>query len=215
MNDLIVFYNGYRGGIELPRAEKDGEQWRSGVRNLGIENFAAHGIQGRAVLVDLHAHVGGGDRVSVGYEQLMQIMKLDEVTIEAGDILMIHTGFAQQLVDWGGEPDPDRIHKVCSVLDGRDQQLLQWITDSQIAAIVADNYAVEDATADKPAGPCAKLPLHEHCLFKLGVPLGEIWYISELAAHMRQAGRSRMMLTAPPLRLPGAVGSPVTPIATV
>ena len=31
----------------------------------------------------------------------------------------------------------------------------------------------------------------------------------------RAAGRSRFLLTAPPLRLPGAVGSPVTPIATV
>jgi kynurenine formamidase len=104
---------------------------------------------------------------------------------------------------------------VCAVLDGRDQRLLQWITDSGVAAICADNYAVEDATAGKPAGPCALLPLHEHCLFKLGVPLGEIWFLSDLANYLREQGRSRCMLTAPPLRLPGAVGSPVTPIATV
>ena len=59
------------------------------------------------------------------------------------------------------------------------------------------------------------MPLHEHCLVKLGVPLGEIWYLSELADHLRAAGRSRFLLTAPPLRLPGAVGSPTTPVATV
>ena len=61
----------------------------------------------------------------------------------------------------------------------------------------------------------AALPLHELCLFKLGIHLGELWYLSELAAHLRATGRSRFLLTAPPLRLPGAVGSPATPVATV
>jgi len=39
--------------------------------------------------------------------------------------------------------------------------------------------------------------------------------LSDLAGYMRGAGRTRFLLTAPPLRLPGAVGSPVTPVATV
>src|SRR5438067_894415 len=58
-------------------------------------------------------------------------------------------------------------------------------------------------------------PLHEHCLFKLGIMLGELWYLTELAAWLRQNHRSRFLLTAPPLRLPGAADSPVTPVATV
>jgi hypothetical protein len=45
--------------------------------------------------------------------------------------------------------------------------------------------------------------------------LGELWYLDELARWLREASRSRFLLTAPPLRLPGIVGSPVTPIATV
>ena len=36
-----------------------------------------------------------------------------------------------------------------------------------------------------------------------------------IADWLRQHRRSRFLLTAPPLRLPGAVGSPVTPVATV
>ncbi len=59
-----------------------------------------------------------------------------------------------------------------------------------------------------------RLPLHQHCLFSRGIPLGELWYFTELALHLRQAKRSHFMLTAPPLRLTGAVGSPVTPVAT-
>ena len=71
----------------------------------------------------------------------------------------------------------------------------------------------------RPAPDHAKthplLPLHHHCLFKLGLPLGELWYMLELADWLRANRRTRFMLTAPPLRLPGAVGSPTTPIATV
>ena len=59
------------------------------------------------------------------------------------------------------------------------------------------------------------LPLHHHCLFKLGLPLAELWYLRDLAEWLHAHQRHRFLLTAPPLRLPGAVGSPVTPIATV
>jgi hypothetical protein len=74
-----------------------------------------------------------------------------------------------------------------------------------------------ESTPAKPCldDHCATLPLHAHCLFRLGVYLGEMWYLSDLADWLRAAGRSRFLLTAPPLRLPGAVGSPATPVATV
>jgi hypothetical protein len=35
------------------------------------------------------------------------------------------------------------------------------------------------------------------------------------ADYLRARQRNRFLLTAPPLRLPGAVGSPATPVATV
>ena len=47
------------------------------------------------------------------------------------------------------------------------------------------------------------------------IPLGEMRYPQELATWLRANGRSSFLLTAPPLRLPGAAGSPLNPIATV
>ena len=85
----------------------------------------------------------------------------------------------------------------------------------RIAAIAADNYAVELNPSRDQCDCCAYLPLHEHCIFKLGMPLGELWYLTALAAWLRDHGRSRFLLTAPPLRLPGSVGTPLTPVATV
>ena len=69
---------------------------------------------------------------------------------------------------------------------------------------------------ESPPEPGAvQLPLHDLCLFRQGIYLGELWYLEELANWLAAHRRSAFLLTAPPLRLPGSVGSPVTPIATV
>ena len=157
----------------------------------------------------------GIDRAFVGYDELMWVLEVDDVVVEPGDILCLHTGFAQMILDYDREPDGAVLDESCAVLDGRDQHLLQWITDAGIVAIASDNFAVEGFPARPASGPRSSLPLHEHCLFRLGLHLGELWYLTELAAWLRENHRSRFLLTAPPLRLPGAAGSPVTPVATV
>jgi kynurenine formamidase len=214
-----VYYNGYRAGTDLigPRddAAGDGGAHRSFARHLGLEHMAFHGVQGRGVLVDLHHHIGDDWR-RVNLETLREIMAADNVVVEAGDMLLLHTGFATRILEWNRDPDPSKLFTTCSYLDARDEALLDWIAESQISALVADNYAVEGLLGkDRDPSRHSFLPIHHLCLFKLGVPLGEMWYLDELATWLREHGRSRFLLTAPPLRLPGIVGSPTTPIATV
>ncbi|MEJ5991161.1 cyclase family protein [Ramlibacter sp. PS3R-8] len=216
-----VYYNGYRaqrdvlGPADAADAGALGPDLRStsSAHALGIQNMAEKAMQGRAVLIDLHAHFGDA-RTLIGYEQLVQVLGMDGVVVEPGDIVCFHTGFAQALLGMGKQPTQHALEHTGTVLDGRDERLLQWITDTGVAAIAADNYAVEALPARHRGGCCAALPLHEHCLFKLGVHLGELWWLTPLAQHLRKEGRSRFLLTAPPLRLPGAVGSPVTPVGT-
>ncbi len=208
----LCYYNGYLGGRDLlpPEERTDGY-----VMPLGIDGFAAQPIQGRAVLVDIERHFGRTCR-DLGHADLMRIVAADRLEIRRGDILCLHTGFAEEVLAMGRHPDPARLHGICAALDGRDPDLLAWISDSGIAAIAADNYAVERVgLPPSPGGEPAFVPLHCHCLFKRGLPLGELWFLSDLARWLRAAGRSAFFLTAPPLRLPGAVGSPVTPVATV
>jgi kynurenine formamidase len=214
-----VYYNGYRAGTDLvgpsDDANEDGIGHRCFARHLGLEHMAFHGVQGRGVLVDLEKHVGREWR-AIDLDTLQQIMDADGVVVEPGDVLLLHTGFATQILEWGGEPDPRKVFTTGAYLDAQDEALLEWIADSQIAALVADNYAVEGLLGkDRDPSRHSFLPIHHLCLFKLGVPLGELWYLHELALWLREHERSRFLLTAPPLRLPGIVGSPVTPIATV
>ena len=216
-----VFYNGFRAGEEIraapatPGAEPWATYEGSRAGALGIENLAEHGAQGRGVLIDLHAQFGR-ERKAIGYDDLMRVMERDRVTVEHGDFVCFYTGLADMILEMNRQPDGKLLHASCTGLDGRDPRLLQWITDCGCAALIADNYAVELLPADTSiASPHAFLPLHEHCLFKNGIHLGEIWYLTEIARWLRQHNRNRFLLTAPPLRLPGAVGSPAAAVATV
>ena len=218
-----VYYNGYRADIDIQGPSDLSDAGAVGAvpakstsvaHKLGIENMAARCVQGRAAMIDLHAHFGNARQV-VGYDVLMRVLEQDKVEVEEGDMVCLHTGFGQMLLDMQGKPDGKLLEHSCAVLDGRDRKLLDWITASGLSALIADNYAVEAHPPTSHAGCCAYLPLHEHCLFKLGINLGEIWHLTPLAHWLRTHGRYRFLLTAPPLRLPGAVGSPATPVGTV
>ena len=218
-----VYYNGFRAGEHIlgPSEPDDagvptapGARSTSIATKLGIENLATQCAQGRAAMIDLEKHFGRARR-NISYDDLMRVLDADRIEIETGDMVCLHTGFAQLLMDMNGKPDAAVLDNSCAALDGRDQKLLQWITDSGLVALIADNYAVETHPSLPGEGCCASLPIHEHCLFKLGIHLGEIWYLTPLALWLREHQRYRFLLTAPPLRLPGAVGSPATPVATV
>ncbi|WP_046112467.1 cyclase family protein [Aquincola tertiaricarbonis] len=208
-----VYYNGYRAGVEVVGPDDVDDDY--GAHAIGIERLATAGVQGRGVLVDLEA-IHHRERALVGYDGLMAALERQGATVETGDFLCLYTGFADLILEMDKQPDGDRLKNSCAVLDGRDEKLLQWITDSGIVAICADNFAVEAYPAQPGQGDhYPGLPLHAHCLFKLGLNLGELWYFAELAQWLRANRRSTFLLTAPPLRLPGAVGSPATPVATV
>ena len=191
----VLYYNGHYPGPD-------------------VDGMATAGLQGRGVMIDLH-RVYGNEKIPVDLAMLANVMRDQGVVVEQGDILALRTGWSELVMEMKGEPDKQVVHHSCAGLDGRDPQLLEWITRSGVAAIVADNVAVEFYPPKPGDAGQPFLPLHELCLFKLGINLGEMWYLTELADWLRDNDRTRFFLTAPPLRLRGHVGSPVTPIATV
>ncbi len=199
-------------------ADGDGEDevvyYNGRSRPVDVDGMATAGLQGRGVLVDLQRAFGDA-KTAVDFPMLARVMREQRVVVEPGDILALRTGWSQLLLDMRGAPDRSVLQNACAGLDGRDPRVLDWIAKSGVAAIVADNLAVEFYPPRPGEAGTPYLPLHELCLFKLGINLGEMWYLSELADWLRDNERTRFFLTAPPLRLRGHVGSPVTPIATV
>ncbi len=214
-----TYYNGYRahehvlGPVDYLHAEAP-RPGPYGAKALGIETIAETGLQTRGVMIDLHAHVGL-ERVAVGYDRMMSILDADRVEVEPGDVLAFRTGFDRALLARYDDPAAPFDQHRCAGLDGADERLQRWIADSGVVALVSDNEAVEVLPATEAPAHGPHIPLHHLCLFKLGIPLGELFLLSDLADWLRAHGRSRFLFTAPPLRLPGAVGSPVTGVGTV
>lgn len=204
------YYNGYVAGQEIvpPEYRPDGAD-----TPLGIDRFAVKAIQTRGVLIDIDRYYGRLCQ-TIGFRELQDVIRQDRVDIQPGDIVCLHTGYADEVLKMRRDPDETALHGICAALDGSDLRLHDWLSECRIAALVADNYAVERIDPKRKGAPHL-LPLHHHCLFKRGMPLGELWHLGELAAWLRAHGRTSFLLTAPPLRLAGAVGSPVTPVATV
>ena len=207
----ICYYNGYQAGKHIRPPEERSDDYSM---PLGIDAYAKLPIQTRGILLDVEHHFGR-ESLNLTFDHIQTILEADHITVKPGDIVCLHTGFADEVLKMNKKPDPDRIHTMCAAIDGRDQKLLQWLSDTRLSALVCDNFAVERVGLPHEGGVPAFVPLHYHCLFKRGIPLGELWFLTELATWLRRHQRHSFLLTAPALRLPGAVGSPVTPVATV
>ena len=177
-----VYYNGFRAHEHVVGPVRyEGQEVvpthaeQTGANRLGIETMAATCVQGRGVMIDLEAHLGR-DFIRVGYDTLMRILEADKVEVTAGDLVCLRTGYDRVLLAMNKHPNQQGLDS-CAALDGRDQKLLDWITDTGLAALISDNAAVEALPpGESHDHQCSALPLHAHCLFKLGVPLGEIGY---------------------------------------
>ncbi len=219
----MVFYNGFRAGEHVvgPVDYRDGKETQLGshvgAKMLGIENMARTCVQGRAVMVDLHAHLRPrtqDGRLRRPHERPGEGQGRRWSRGTSSACARDSTAYC-----WSSTSSPtSRCTTSARYSTGAMRGCSSGSRTPDCVALIADNYAVEAHPA-VPCPPdhdhCASLPLHAHCLFRLGVYLGEIWYLSELADWLRANNRNRFLLTAPPLRLPGAVGSPATPVGTV
>ena len=204
------FYNGYRSDGHFTQP---GEGIAPHAHALGIENLAQTCVQGRGVLIDVR-HAAKKPHGRISHDELMHAAEAQGASINPGDFLCLYTGYADLLLEGGAEVDRAALAG-CPGLDGSDMALLEWIDRSGLAAICADNPMVEKIEGIERCSGKAMLPLHEHCLFKLGIHLGELWWFGAIAPWLAANSRAHFLLTAPPLNLPGAVGSPATPVGTV
>jgi hypothetical protein len=85
-----------------------------------------------------------------------------------------------------------------------------WMHAKQIAAVASDNYAVEVRPAEMEI---FRSPFHACAIPNMGLTLGEIFYLEDLAADCAADGRYAFLLVAPPLPGMGGVGTPINPYA--
>jgi len=185
------------GGIDAVQLQVGGR----GLRQLGIE--AVSPIVARGILLDVPAHRGvdvlpGGSAVTG--DELATVAARQEVEIRPGDVVLIRTGWlrhwddpAAYRGDETGEPGPDA-------------SAAEWLAARRVFATGTDTIAYEA----RPRGGSA-LAAHVVLIARHGIHILEIVNLEELA-------RDRVytfLFIATPLKIKGATGSPVRPIASV
>ena len=192
-SDALVLYGGVRVNSDV--------QSSRGFTRGGVEEIPP--IVAPGVLLDVAAKEGveslePGHAVTA--EDLEACRKKQGVTIESGDVLLVRTGNARY---WD---DPGRY----LAGPGVDAGASYWAADRGVVAVGADNAAWDVPGLKDPKLGCM-LPGHLILLARRGIYIMENLNLEELAV----TGRHRFDFVCTPLKLVGATGSPVRPLALV
>jgi len=128
-----------------------------------------------------------------------------KVTIGTGDIVLVRTGhitLCRAKGNWGTYAGGDA--------PGLSFSTIPWLHEKELAGVATDTWGVEVRPNEiKWIGQ----PLHRVVIPNMGLLLGEIFELDELAADCATDGVYEFLFIAPPLPITGGVGSPVNPIA--
>ena len=173
----------------------------------GIEHMASH-VAGRGVLLDVGLAMGEDGQLPDGFaiteEHLTATAEAHGVIVGRGDLVLVRTGRLTRARhegwgDYAGGPAP-----------GLSFSTADWLHRSEIAGIATDTWGFEVRPNEFDN---AFQPLHQVAIPNMGLLIGEMWDLDALATHCAADGRYQFWLTAAPLPVTGAVGSPVNPIA--
>jgi len=197
------------------------EEIIEGGGKLGIENMARRGIAGRGVLLDAARYLD-----SVGMpldcatysiitkETLEACAKAQRVEVRTGDVLLIRTGWLTwYLNDATAEQKQyiagDAMTQLQAPRIGPDEEMAAFLWDLHVAAVAADNPSLEAW----PPGPDRAGFMHFRLIPLFGMPIGELWWLDDLAADCAADGVYEFFFTSAPLNVPGGVGSPPNALA--
>lgn len=205
-----------------------------GGPDLGIQHWAESGIVTSGVLLDVERHLAAEGRpVDPASSRAITTADLDATcarqgtTIEPGDAVLVRTGWARHFLT---ELDADARRDLAKAMKcpglHQAEETVRWLWDHRLSLAAADNIALE-AMPPHPDSPFRNAGgegpqvrgvsndgmLHRVLIPLLGFVIGELWNLEALAADCARDGVYRFMLTAKPLNLVGAVGSPANALA--
>ena len=183
------------------------EEVRSdGARRNTVLSFA-DGIVGRGLLLDI-AHARGIDFID-GHEairlaEVEESLERQGVVVETGDILLVASGRCARRRLAGGPLDP------ADGMVGLHAECLPWLREREISVLGSDGISDPLPGLGVPEWP---FPIHQIGITGLGLPLIDNLALGELSKACVAAERWTFLFMLGAMRVPGATGCPVNPIA--
>lgn len=172
------------------------QSYAGGLERLAVDGMAP--LVARGVLLDI-ASLAGVDVLPVDFlitpEHLDAACISQKVSVEAGDIVLLRTGWAQY---WR-----DAAKYIAQVAGpGPEEAGARWLSAKGVIAAGSDTVAFERV-------PSPNMPVHLHLLVEKGIHIIE-------ALNMEDIARDKVyefLFVATPLKLNGGTGSPIRPLA--
>jgi len=191
----------------------------AGTRNT-IEHWARHGMAGRAVLLDAERALRDAGRpynpgvnVELDVEDLELARRQAGVEFAPGDTILLHTGFAAWYLEQPGQVKA-RLHgNPATPGVAHTEAMCEYLWNSHAAAIASDTFAVESFPPDRGAQAHPFGFLHNMLIGQLGMALGELWWLADLAQDCAADGIYEMFLVSAPMNATGGIGSPANAVA--
>jgi len=140
----------------------------------------------------------------VSFAELVRTLQHQGLSVDdfrPGDVVIVRFGYLaqyesmddakrQKLDEWYKTHKPDNIGLQPS------KELLEFLWSKKIAAIAGDTWALE-------VWPCTELDwhLHEWLLAGWGMPIGELFYLEEMAKICKDLGRWTFFLSSSPMNV--------------
>jgi len=181
----------------------------------GIEHFAARGLAGRGVLLDVGRWFAAQGRTfdynastPITVADLEGTRRAQGVELRVGDVLLVRTGWMAHYLAQPQEWRTAIARDIAIPGLAAGPEMIAYLWDHHVAAVAADNYSVEVYPF-----PDLRSSLHVACLGLLGIPLGEFWDLEALAAGSARDGVYDCLLTSAPLHQVGGTASPPNALA--
>lgn len=167
------------------------------------------GISGRGVLIDWYSWAleqnitfDATTPHAIPFPQLLAALarqNMDPSALRPGDILVVRSGYLSQYESMPAAKrdaldEQYRARGPENVGLEPSEELLRFLWNGKFAAVCGDSRSME-------AWPCSvpEFHLHEWLLAGWGMPIGELFYLEELARVCEQLGRYTFFLSSSPM----------------
>jgi kynurenine formamidase len=182
----------------------------NGLHAADVAALARKGVVGRAVLVDL-ARKRGVEylpmNTAITVQEIEDTLEHQNVSLESSDTLILRTGIFNLFYKDGPEPfyrdfaEPGLLY---------EQRTIDFFREHDLAGLGSDTMCNEQAHNEAHD---AYFPLHVMLQRNLGVIFHEALWLDDWAAYCAQVNRYAAFYVATPLRIVGASGAPMNPVA--
>jgi len=187
----------------------DASEVRSDGARRNTLSTIDEGIVGRGVLLDVAAtrgvpYVEGNE--AIGVAELEATEQRQGLRVGCGDVLIVGMGRDARRADRGGVLDP------AEGMVGLHPECLAWLREREIAVLGSDGISDPMPGVGTSNWP---FPIHQIGITGMGLHLIDNLALGGLASACAQRGSWEFLFTLGSIRVPGATGCPVNPIAVL